>query len=455
MRNHIRLCVPVAALLLLAFFPSCKSGGGHKYTIPGIITGSVEDPTGGFADSGTYLRDVHVSLSGSDSSGDGSQTNPYASLNKALSVAISGDKIILAAEVHGGGTYRLDVKGTFANPIMITGDPAGGTVIDGGTNCMQLGDAEYVVIQDIEMRNATGNGLNMDDGGSFDTPAHHIVLRRLYVHNIGGDGNQDGIKLSGLEYFLIDDCEIAFCGGAMSGSLIDMVGCHHGQIQSCNFHDGSGNAIQAKGATEDIYIWRNRFESAGARALNLGGSTGAEYFRPQGANYEARNLNAVANVFVSCEAPICFVGCDGALVANNTIYLPNHWVLRILQESVTGYIPCRNGRFLNNIIVFNEADLSTYCNVGPDTAPDTFTFSNNLWHCLDNPGFTGPTLPVTETDSIYQQDPDFADPLANDFHITSSSPAAGKGVLTAGVQFDCDYVQYESPPSIGAFEVTN
>jgi hypothetical protein len=38
--------------------------------------------------------------------------------------------------------------------------------------------------------------------------------------------------------------------------------------------------------------------------------------------------------------------------------------------------------------------LSTHVNVGPDTAPDTFTFTHNLWTSM-------PTLPVTEDGGIY------------------------------------------------------
>jgi len=459
MRSQSRLILPVLAAALIVFLADCSSGGKKRITIPGTGTGTgggtISDPTGGFADNASYLRDVYVSIAGNDSTGNGSAVNPYYTLTKAFSVSLPGDKIIMSAGVHGGGIHYVDLKGTANSPIMITGDPAGGTVIDGGTNCMQLSDAEYVVIQDIEMRNASGNGLNIDDAGSFDTPTHHLVLRRLYIHDIGSDGNQDGLKLSGLDNFLIDDCEITRCGGNMSGSLIDMVGCHHGLIRGNNLHDGSGNAVQAKGATEDIYIWRNRFESAGARALNLGGSTGLAYFRPQGADYEARDLTVIANVFISCEAPICYVGCDGALVANNTFYLPNHWVIRILQETVTGFIPCRNGQFINNIIMFNEGDLSTYCNVGSDTAPDTFTFSHNLWYAIDNPAFSGPTLPVAETDSLYQQDPGFADAGAGNFHIGPGSPAAAAGKNINDVKLDYDEAEYASPPSLGAFEVTN
>ncbi len=441
----------IPACLLLALTAAGCSTDKKLMVIPAVTT----DPTGGFADSGVILDTVYVSTTGT-SGGSGSAGDPLDTLDAALAQAQPGDRVLLMAGTYGGGAYQADLKGTKANPIVIAGEPGGGTVISGSTNAFQLSDPEYIVIQDLEITGASGNGINIDDGGigSYDTPAHHIVIRRVHVHDIGGGGNQDGIKLSGVEYFLIEDCEISYCGGAVSGSGIDMVGCHHGTIRASYFHHGSGNSVQGKGATEDVLIWQNRFLEGGERSLNLGGSTGADYFRPQGANYEARNLRAIANVFVNCKAPVSFVGCDGALAANNTIYLPQTWVARILQESVTGFISCRNGVFINNIIVFNQADLSAteYVNVGPDTAPGTFTFANNLWHCLDDPSFTGPTLPVTETDSIYQQDPQFVNAGGNDFHIDSASPARGAGRRERRVPADYDGNSYEKPPSLGAFE---
>jgi len=438
------------ALLVLsaATFAGCKEKD-KDIIIPPPIT----DPTGGFADTGTILDTVYVSTTGSPS-GDGTPGNPYDTLDAALAVAQPGDMILLAAGTYAGGAFQANLKGTYANPILIAGDAAG-TTISGGTNAFQLSDPEYVVIKDLEITGQTGNGINIDDGGigSFGTPAHHIVIRNVNVHNVGGGGNQDGIKLSGLDYFLIETSEISYCGGAMSGSGIDMVGCHHGVIRANYLHHGSGNSIQGKGGTEDILIWQNFFFDGGERALNLGGSTDPAYFRPQGANYEARNLRALVNIFVSCNAPISYVGCDGALAANNTIYLPQTWVARILQESVTGFIPCRNGRFINNIVVFNQTDLSTYVNVGPDTAPDTFTFANNLWHCLDNGGFTGPSLPVAETGGIYQQDPLFTNPGSNDFHLDPASPAKGMGQKLWEVPADYDGQLYDWPPTLGVYEI--
>ena len=57
-----------------------------------------------------------------------------------------------------------------------------------------------------------------------------------------------------------------------------------GLIVGCTFRheDRRGaNGVQAKGGSRDITIRRCRFEHAGSRAINIGGSTGRAYFRPR------------------------------------------------------------------------------------------------------------------------------------------------------------------------------
>ncbi|MHC4661754.1 MAG: right-handed parallel beta-helix repeat-containing protein [Planctomycetota bacterium] len=421
----------------------------------GTLPGSETDPTGGFADSGTYLNEIYVETWGDDYYGDGTSEMPYGSISKALSVAKPGDKLLLGQGWHMGGAWIQNLKGTARNPIMIAGDPAGGTYISGGTNCIQLCDAEYVVIQDIICDGADGNGLNIDDAGTFDTPSHHIVIRRVHVRFIGSGGNQDGIKMSGVEYFLIDECEVHECGGPYGGSGIDMCGCHHGTIRNSFLHKNGHDGCQMKAGCENILIWRNRFTGNSERALNLGGGSPAGIFRPQGATYEARNIRVIANLFYNQPAPAAYVSSEDIVVANNTIYLPKYFIIRILQESSNpACIQCRNGHFYNNIIVFRDSDLnySIHVNIGPDTQPETFSFANNLWYCLDDPSFTGPNLPAAETGGIYQQDPLFADPASQDFHIPSSSPAYHNGMYLDDMPADYNMNGFDNPPSIGALE---
>ena len=404
--------------------------------------------------------EIHVATWGSNTTGDGTVGNPYATIGRAASGAVPGSAIMVHEGTYSGGIYLSDLAGTATDPIWIGSAPGESRpVIDGGGEGLHLTRAKYVVVHDLEVRNAADNGINSDDGGDYADPlaTHHLTFKGLWIHDIGSDGNQDCLKLSGLDDYAVVLSEFSNCGGGTSGSGVDHVGCHQGLIARNTFHDLSANAVQSKGGSEDIEIRWNRFTDAGARGLNLGGSTGFTYFRPPLSttlpNAEARNLTVVANIFEGSYAALAYVGCVGCVVANNTIIDPENWILRILQETVTSppytFEACRDGVFVNNLVVFDRSALSTYLNIGPNTAPDTFTFASNLWYAWDNPAQSQPGLPVTETNGIYGQDPQ----LGPGYRIGSSSPAAGSGESTQWSWGDYDGFCHADPPSRGAFEV--
>jgi hypothetical protein len=358
-------------------------------------------------------------------------------LRQALTQAKPGIRILLAPGTYEGGLYLRDLHGVPGNPIVLAAaDPKRPPVIHGGGNCIHFADVSYLEMHNLILSGARGNGLNIDDGGTFETPSHHILLRGLRVYDVGPEGNRDGIKLSGLDDFRIEECIIERWGSGGSG--IDMVGCHRGVIESCTFRHGDrvgGNAVQTKGGSSEIVIRRCRFEHAGSRAINIGGSTGLRFFRPKPQGYEAKDITVEGCTFIGSMAPIAFVGVDGALARFNTIYRPRRWVLRILQETrKPEFVPCRNGQFTDNIVAFRADEIATTVNIGPDTAPETFTFARNFWYCLDDPGKSKPHLPASESDGIYGEDPMFHDAESDDLRLESESPAYGAGAqsLTDG-----------------------
>jgi hypothetical protein len=306
-------------------------------------------------------------------------------------------------------------------------DPARPPRIVGGGSGIHLSEVSYLELRDLVFSGARGNGLNVDDGGTFETPTHHLILRNLTVKDVGPTGNRDGIKLSGIDDFRVEDCTLEQWGEGGSG--IDMVGCHKGVIQGCTFRKGGSNGVQAKGGSSDITIRRCRFLEGGGRGVNLGGSTGLPYFRPRPQGYEAKNIRVEENVFVGGDAPVAFVGIDGGVVRANTIYRPRRWALRILQENqAPEFVAARNGSFTDNVVVFQSERWSEGgVNVGPKTAPQTFTFARNVWYCEDRPDRSAPRLPAPETGAVIGRDPLFRNPEAGDFRLKPGSPAAGRG----------------------------
>lgn len=362
-----------------------------------------------------------------------------AGLRAAVSGAKPATRILLEPGTYAGGFFFSHLQGEPERPVVLGAlDPNRPPVIQGGGNGIQLTDPQYVVLEHLVFSGATGNGLNIDDGGSFDTPARELVLRGLRVVDVGPQGNRDGIKLSGVTSFRIEGCTVERWG--TGGSAIDMVGCHGGLIVSNVFRhlastaSETANGVQTKGGSRDVVIRKNRFEHAGSRAVNIGGSTGLEFFRPPlaagGERWEAKDIRVEGNTFVGTTSPIAFVGVDGAEVRFNTIYRPQRWAIRILQETTSaGFVPCRGGRFVNNLVVFHSSQWSAGgVNVGGGTAPSTFQFSSNAWYSLDAPARSRPTLPVAETAGVYGMAPLFVDAEAGDLRQRSDSPLRGVGV---------------------------
>lgn len=359
------------------------------------------------------------------------QVSTRTEFTQALREAQAGDRIVIAAGTYEGNLSQAGLAGTKESPVIVTAaDPANPPVISGGSGGLHLSSPSYLELRHLIIRGAGGNGVNIDDGGSPGS-AHDVVLHEIVVEDVGPKGNRDGIKLSGLDHFRIERCEVRRWGD--SGSAIDMVGCHDGVVADCRFLEATGeaaNGVQAKGGSSDIVVRRSRFENAGGRAVNAGGSTGLPYFRPSDATCEAQNITVEDCEFIGGTAAIAFVGVNGALVQHNTIYRPRRWVFRILQENTDPrFATCRNGRVVNNVVAFRSDEVSTTVNVGGMTAPESFEFSGNEWHCLDRPEGTKRLvrLPVAETNGIYDSELKLADPEKGDVRLPTRN-AGSPGV---------------------------
>jgi hypothetical protein len=328
-------------------------------------------------------------------------------LRRALAEAEPGWRIVLARGTYRGGAQARGIRGTAGAPIVIeAADPKEKPVFEGGAVAMQFSGCAHLTLRNLVIRGQSGNGLNIDDGGVLDRPSHHVTLDGIHVSEVGPRGNRDAIKLSGVDDLVVRDCTVEGWGG----QAIDMVGCHRGVIEGCMFRGKAGfsqdSGVQAKGGSSEITVRDCTFIDAGQRAVNLGGSTALTVFRPQGAKYEAKEIIVEGCRFAGSLSPIAFVGVDGAAVRYNTIYRPERWVVRILQETTEpGFVPSRNGRFERNLIVYERGRVRSVVNVGANTEPGSFEFRENMWFCADDAARSRPQLPTAEEGGVYGTDP--------------------------------------------------
>lgn len=325
-----------------------------------------------------------------------------AELLKSLQKSQSIGTILLTPGEYKGGIYIRDISGRPGSPIIIRGaDPTNPPIFTGGGGqAIHMADCSYITLADIKVMGYPANGINIDDGGTFKTPSHHIVIDSITILNTGPKGNRDALKMSGVDEFVVKNCHFEGWGG----SGIDMVGCHNGKITDCTFLGKDGysqsNGVQLKGGASNVIVEKCLFKNAGYRSINLGGSTGLQFFRPKVDDYEATDITVAGNRFIGSMSPLAWVTAQGGYVHHNTIIFPEKWILRILQETESAnFRPCHGGIFENNLIVY-DSRINVFVNVGPRTAPETFMFRNNLWYCVDGSG-NKPVLPTPEQNGIY------------------------------------------------------
>ena len=199
------------------------------------------------------------------------------------------------------------------------------------------------------------------------------------------------------------------------------------QAASCDVGSaGTCHVVPLTGLQPNTRYWYR------LRAVNAGGSTGLQYFRPKPEGFEARALTIEGCTFLGSETPIAFVGVDGATVRFNTFYRPRKWFARILQETrEEGFVPCRGGKYTDNLIAYRASEVSTPINVGTGTAPETFEFARNYWYCIDAPLRSLPQLPTPEKGAQGGVDPRFVDAEKGDLRLAEGSPAKAHGATAS------------------------
>lgn len=349
-------------------------------------------------------------------------------LRRAVLAATPGTEISVAPGEYQGGLTFSNIHGKPGKPIIIRQSPrTGKAIFRGGGSGMQFSNVSYLEIDGLTFIGASGNGLNIDDGGNREKPSHHIELVSITVYDLP-KGNHDGIKLSGVTDFRVIKASINKWGG----SGIDMVGCHRGEINRSKFENGGDSGVQAKGGSSNIAVIRCDFRSYGQRGVNIGGSTGREFFRPPlekipvGKRFEAKDIRVEGSYFFGGTTPFAFVGVDGANVSFNTVVYPERWALRILQETDTSdFVPCRNGVFEDNLVVWYRKETEAV-NTGPGTEPTSFRFARNFWYVDSDPNAKKPNLPSLEVGGVYGVDPRIMSDRGNISPRRPSHPEANK-----------------------------
>lgn len=181
-------------------------------------------PPSGTADAWIYVIGGNVTGSyyvapwGIDSN-SGTFDDPWKTLSYGVSQLSPGDTLVVLPD---SGRTR---------PII-----AGGNNLRAG---IDLSGRSYVWVENLELThnaNLRGEGAYFRDCVIIlGQPAHHIVLKNLYIHHI----DEYGMNIQDVDSLLISGCRLEYCGfGGLGGPLGEHGGWRHVTVSQCTLAYG-------------------------------------------------------------------------------------------------------------------------------------------------------------------------------------------------------------------------
>lgn len=225
-------------------------------------------------------QDFYVdSLSGNDL-GPGSASQPWATISHAAANATPGSTVHIAAGVYAERVV-ISVSGDEASgPIVFSGDPAGGTVLDGsgfgnadfatwngefGQGLVDITDQSWLRLEHLELRGPRTSstqhflhGITVAKSSHVQAGMSHIELVDLDVHDVrytgsSPDGGAQGVSFYGgnTQFALSDvaviDCRIHDLRLGQSETITFNGNVERFLIEGCEIHDNDNIGISIIG----------------------------------------------------------------------------------------------------------------------------------------------------------------------------------------------------------------
>ena len=231
---------------------------------------------------------IYVSTAGSDASGDGSIGNPFRTIGHALTIAASGDEIVLrGTPALTNNIYAESIRIEEPN-ITIRSQTGEWAIIqcplddEDIAQCVRFDvDSDGSRLQRVEVIGGYYYGIKLETRWDWGTPdrsgALNILLEDIQVHDTGNAA----IKVTpGCDDLTVRRAELYNTGRRQPDSAegIDNVNGDRMIVQDSYIHDTSATGLYFKGGATDCVVERTRIEHTGGAGILVGFDTSPEYF---------------------------------------------------------------------------------------------------------------------------------------------------------------------------------
>jgi parallel beta-helix repeat protein len=433
-----------------------------------------------------WSAEYFVSTSGNDSSGNGSSSRPYRTVQRGLSAARAGDTVTVRAP-SGNRTYnecnvRLRQRVTLRSPageraLIHCNTSTSNSVtiqVDPGASGSRIANLEISggFYYGIMLQTAWYQG-----GPSSNTGASDVVMEDLLIR----DSGRDGIKITPKSNrAIIRRVEIRNTGTRDSGNAdgIDNVNGDGMVVEDSFIHDTATTGLYFKGGARNVVIQRNRIENTGDAGILVGFDTSPEFFDLSvNPNYYEAIGGIVRNNVVrnTRYAGIGLYASKDTVVANNTLVNTATGAHSALYFGVTfqDYDPAAkrpanvNPRIVNNLVIQannrcveirHSSELGGLSGLSGSPGTDWNGYGTGCVFRDNRPGSGFSQGSLTQWRNALNVDANSkqaAYSVDANGRLPANSPAINAGTTIAQVTDDIDRQARTAPYDLGADEVAS
>ncbi len=394
----------------------------------------------------------YVANGGSDGN-PGTQASPFATIQKASDTAHAGDTIIVKPGTYAGA--KFGTSGTSSLPILVQGQPGAIVNAKGPNNSnndnLWIRNASYITIEGFEIHSSLRSGIAVQ--GEPTAEVHGIILRNNFCHNNSRwgilTGYAEGIRIENNEtsYSAIEHG--IYVSNSSDNPVIVGNRAHHNNASGIQINADpalAGDGIISNALMDSNVIYNNG--AAGGSAINLASVT----------NSIIRNNllynNTAGGIAGWDDGNGTQWGTHDNKFYNNTIIQPfnGRFVVSFLNGST-------NNKVKNNILIHLGTRGSI--NVDSTSEPELDSDYNavvNVFSYNDGASFVSLATWQGRGHDIHSfvstTSALFVDPVNNDYHLKSGSPAINAGITVPEVTDDLEGIvrPQGSAYDLGAYE---
>ena len=391
-----------------------------------------------------FATTYYVSNTGNDLN-SGSQTLPFATIQKAADVAIAGDTVIVKAGTYAGAKFSK--SGTSASPIVFRAEPGAIVNAKGSLNSnndnLWIRNASYITIDGFEVLSSLRAGIAVQGEPTAET--HGIVLKNNNCHNNSRwgifTGYAEGVRVENniTSYSAIEHG--IYVSNSSDNPVISGNIAHHNNASGIQINADpalAGDGIISNAVIDSNVIYENGV--AGGSAINLASVTFSVI---------KNNLlykNHAGGIAGWDDGDGSTFGTHNNKFYNNTIVQPSdgRFVISFLNGST-------NNEVKNNILLH----LGTRGSINVDASSEPGLISDrnavvNVFSYNDGSSFvnlaTWQSRGHDQNSFVSSSTALFVNSSADDYHLKSGSPAIDYGFVLSDVTDDLE----GKPRPIGA-----